>query len=95
MRLVWSRTALRDLDELAAYIADQSEQSAAFVESRIHQEAQLLSGFPHAGRRGRVAGTRERVVVRTPFVLAYQIGPNTVRIVRVLRGARRWPARFG
>jgi toxin ParE1/3/4 len=85
---------MRDLDELAAYIADQSEQSAAFVESRIHQEAQLLSRFPYAGRRGRVAGIRERIVVRTPFLLAYQVKQNTVRIVRVLRGARRWPARF-
>jgi toxin ParE1/3/4 len=85
---------MRDLEELAAYIAEDSEQSAAFVESRIHQEAQLLARFPLAGRLGRVAETRERVVARTPFILAYQLRPDVVRILRVRRGARRWPARF-
>lgn len=82
---------MSDLEELAAYIANDSERTAALVESRIHEEAQLIAQFPFAGRRGRVAGTRERVVSRTPFILAYRIQSGTIRILRVYRGARRWP----
>jgi len=63
---------MRDLEELAVTIAEDSEQAAESVEARIHQEASLLSRFPRSGRPGRVAGTRERVVGRTPIALFLQ-----------------------
>lgn len=84
-----------DLEELAEYIANESEIAADFIEVRIHQEAMLLSRFPSAGRLGRVAGTRERVVVRTPFILVYRAESESIRILGIYRGARRWPNRFG
>jgi toxin ParE1/3/4 len=85
---------MSDLEELAAYVANDSERTAAFVETRVHEAAQLIAQFPHAGRRGRVAGTRERVVLRTPYILTYRLQSDRIRILRVYRGARRWPARF-
>jgi plasmid stabilization system protein ParE len=56
VNLVWSRAAVRDLLELAEYIALDSEQAAALLEARIHEESKLLSLFPHSGRTGRVTG---------------------------------------
>jgi addiction module RelE/StbE family toxin len=94
VKLVWSKAAVRDLEELAVYIAEDSEQAAEFVEERIREEAKLLSRAPHSGRIGRVHGTRERVVRRTPYILAYRIVPGRVRILRVYHGARQWPSRF-
>jgi hypothetical protein len=44
-----------------------------------------------AGREGRVAGTRERV---TPFLVAYRIEKNEVRILAVLHAAWEWPEEF-
>lgn len=85
---------MADLEELAAHIAEESEQIAELVEARIHEEAALLSRFPRAGRRGRVKGTRERVVLRTPYILVYRYHGGSVRVLRVFRGARRWPSRF-
>jgi toxin ParE1/3/4 len=82
---------MRDLDVLAVYIAQDSERAAEFVEGCIRDEARLLSRFPRAGRPGRIPGTRERVVVRTPYILAYRIAKGKVRIIRVYHGARRWP----
>jgi toxin ParE1/3/4 len=73
VRTVWSKAAIRDLDELAAYIAADSEQAAASVEARIHDAAKSLARFPHSARIGRVPGTRERVVGQTPYILVYQI----------------------
>jgi addiction module RelE/StbE family toxin len=94
MRLVWSRAAMRDLEELAVYIAEDSEQVSGSVEARIHEEAELLSRFPRSGRIGRVRGTRERVVGRTPYILAYRIVSGRIRVLRVYHGARNWPKQF-
>ena len=44
------------------------------------------------GRAGRVNGTRELVVSRTPYVVVYRIRGQEVCIVRVLHTAQRWPA---
>jgi plasmid stabilization system protein ParE len=43
------------------------------------------------GRPGRVIDTRELVIDRTPYIAAYRITGDKVRILRVLHGARQWP----
>ena len=85
---------MRDLDELAVYLAADSDRAAEFVEDRIREEAKLLSRFPRSGRPGRTPGVRERVVGRTPYILAYKIATGRVLILRVYHGARRWPKYF-
>jgi plasmid stabilization system protein ParE len=85
---------MRDLAEIAGYIAQDSEQIAWLVETRIHEAARLLVTIPAMGRPGRVDGSRELVVPRTPYILVYRISAGTIRILRILRGARCWPSRF-
>jgi toxin ParE1/3/4 len=92
MKIVWSRQAIRDLDEIAIYISRDSPQNAALVETRIHRAAITLSEFPLSGGIGRIEGTRERVVQRTPYLLLYKVDHGQIRILRVFRGARKWPA---
>ncbi len=46
---------------------------------------------PEMGRHGRIEGTRELVISRTPYIAAYRITGDTVRILRVLHGAQLWP----
>jgi hypothetical protein len=43
---------MHDLEQLAAYIAQDSEQNALLVESRIHDSAKLLSRLPVQGGSG-------------------------------------------
>jgi toxin ParE1/3/4 len=47
--------------------------------------------FPESGRIGRIAGTRELVIPRTPYIAAYVVLDDKVRILRVLHGAQIWP----
>jgi plasmid stabilization system protein ParE len=94
MKVTWGRRARRDLRELVTYIADDSVQAAEIVAARILKAAESLAKAPRSGRPGRVAGTRERVVGRTPYILAHQIVSGRVRILRVYHGARKWPASF-
>jgi toxin ParE1/3/4 len=94
VKLVWSKTALKDLRELGSYIGQDNLDAALHVEARVHDTARLIANFPKAGRIGRVAGTREIVIRNTPYILAYKIVRNKIRILRAFHGARRWPLRF-
>ena len=94
MRLSWSRAALHDLTELRAYIAKDRPRAAAGVARRILQVVSHLERHPRMGRPGRVEGTRELVVGGTPYLVAYRIRGETLELLRVLHGARKWPDRF-
>ena len=92
MRIVWLPLALDDLEHLRAYIAADAPEAAGAVADRLLGAVETLARFPERGRPGRVAGTRELVVPRTPFIVAYRLGNGTVEVLRVVHGARRWPA---
>lgn len=94
MRLSWSRAALNDLIELRAYIANDRPRAAAGVAQRILHAVNHLEQYPSLGRSGRVEGTRELVVSNTPYLVAYRIQEETVVLLRVLHGARKWPDSF-
>jgi toxin ParE1/3/4 len=92
MRVVWFPLALDDLEHARAYIAEESSRSAEVVAGRILNAVETLVDFPDRGRSGRVSGTRELVVPRTPFIVAYRTHGSTIEILRVIHGARRWPS---
>ena len=91
MRVVWLRTALRNLDETAAYIARDNPGAASRIVERLRQAAERLARYPNSGRPGRVAGTRELIVPSLPLILPYRVRRRRIEILRVLHAARRWP----
>jgi addiction module RelE/StbE family toxin len=91
MRLDWSILAQADRDAIFDYIEADSPQAAITVDDRIREQVAALARFPESGRAGRIEGTRELVISRTPYIVAYRIADKTVRILRVLHGSRRWP----
>ncbi len=94
MFLRWSEPALKDRDEIFDYIERDSPQTAADVDLRIREQVGTLVKFPAAGRLGRVRGTRELVINRTPYIAVYRVRREEVIVLRVLCGARSWPGRF-
>lgn len=91
MRLEWSMFAQADRDAIFDYIGAGSPEAAITVDDRIRGRVETLMQFPESGRPGRIEGTRELAISRTPYIVAYRIAGNTVRILRVLHGSRRWP----
>ncbi len=91
MRLEWSVFAQADREEIFDYIEADSPQAAVTVDDRIREQVEGLMQFPEIGRPGRIEGTRELVIHRTPYIAAYRIAGDTVRILRVLHGAQLWP----
>ncbi len=90
MRLVWTQHALADRDAIFKYLESESPRAAVNVDDQIVAAVRRFSTFPRAAAR-RVAGTRELVVPRTPFIAAYVVTADRVRILRVLHGAQVWP----
>ncbi len=91
MNLEWSVFALEDRDAIFDYIEADSPRAAVAVDDRIETRVEGLAQFPEMGRPGRVEGTRELVIAGTPYIAAYRIQGDSVRILRVLHGAQRWP----
>jgi len=95
MTPVWMPRALADLASLRAYIAEQDRAAAKRVVLRIvYCVETLLPQSPQMGRPGRIPGTRELVVTGTPFIVPYRVRGQTIQILRVYHGARRWPDRL-
>ena len=95
MMLVWSPEAIRDLVSLRAYIAQDNPRAAQRMALHVVWNVEtLLSENPSTGRPGRVPGTRELVIPKTPFVVPYRVQAGKIQILRVYHGARRWPETF-
>jgi toxin ParE1/3/4 len=70
MTLVWSPESIHDLIALRAYIAEHDPAGAKRVALHIlYSVERLLSENPKLGSPGRVPGTRELVIPKTPYVI--------------------------
>ena len=94
MRVRWLRRALLDLDAAEAYIAQDDPHAAAGVILRIVRAVSMLKDQPGIGRAGRVPGTKELVVLATPFIVPYRVKDESVQILRVYHASRKWPDRL-
>ncbi len=59
--------------------------------NRIKERVAELANNPHIGRPGRVPGTRELIISKTPYIVPYQVSGDTLQILRVYHGSRQWP----
>ena len=92
MTVIWADAAIADLIALHVYI---SNDNPAAAEAMIRRIVDLVERqpphMPESGRPGRVTKTRELVISGSPFFVPYQIVGDTIAILRVIHGARRWP----
>lgn len=94
MRVRWLREASRNLSEEAAYIAAEDLAAARLVVQRSLTAVETLKSQPSIGRPGRVPGTRELVVARTPYLVPYRVRGDVIEILRVFHTSRRLPGRW-
>ena len=94
MRVRWLRRALLDLDAAEAYIAHDDPHAAADVVLKIVRAVSLLKEQSGIGRTGRVSGTKELIVPKTPYIVPYRVKADTIQILRVYHMSRKWPERI-
>ncbi len=91
MRLVWTTAAVADLEQISDYLFENNPEFAATTIQSIFESASELKLFPRRGRPGRKESTRELVLTQLPYLIVYEVVDQSVRVLRVLHGARRWP----
>jgi toxin ParE1/3/4 len=95
MTLIWSPESIHDLIALRAHIAEHDPAAAKCVALQIvHCVEGLLAERPKLGAPGRVPGTRELVIPKTPYIVPYRVRGSRIEIARVYHSARRWPDRL-
>ena len=87
-RLGISKSAKQDLGDIYLYIARDSEEAARHVLSKLYESFQAIAVQPGMGRtRDELkAGIRSHSTGK--YITYYQEVHGTVRILRVLHGAR-------
>ncbi|HKZ96579.1 MAG TPA: type II toxin-antitoxin system RelE/ParE family toxin [Hyphomicrobiaceae bacterium] len=94
MIIVWRKDAARDLDAIFDYVVERNRRAAAILCDLIEQRVGQLRDFANIGRLGRVRGTRELVIAGTPYIVAYRVKGNTIDVLAVIHGRRKWPHGF-
>ena len=94
MQIVWAAAAQLDVAVIRAHIAAENPRAAERQVRLVINAIARLADFPELGRVGRIEGTRELVVSRTPYLVAYRLAGNEIEILRVLHGRQRWPDRL-
>jgi toxin ParE1/3/4 len=96
MKVRWTDPAAENWERAFDYIAQENTAAALRIAENILDLTEMLTMHPHAGRPGRVAGTRELVVANSPFILVYGVdaGEDVIWIYAIYHGRRRWPEGF-
>jgi toxin ParE1/3/4 len=95
MKVRWSRLAVEDMLALRAHIGEHNPAAAQRMAQTIASNVnKLLPENPQLGRPGRVPGTRELVIARTPFIVPYRVRHGVIHVLRVYHSARRWPEKL-
>lgn len=91
MPIKWLKKALKKLEQAYTVIAKDDPEAAFRVILKIEAAVRQLFEFTNLGRGGQVEGTRELIIPKTPFIVVYRVKGNTVQILRVLHGAKKYP----
>ena len=91
MRIVWLTRARIARENAIEFIAKENQTAALNQLDEIERQVDLLLEHPKLARAGRVKGTRELVVSRTPFIALYRIVGDEIQVMNLLHGTQQWP----
>lgn len=93
MGIEWLTRARTARTAAIDFIAEMSPRAALGQLDEIEKQTAMLIVQPEMGRPGRIKGTRELVISRTPFILVYRIKLRSkcIEIMYFLHGAQQWP----
>ena len=94
MRIKWLRTATKNLNAAASYIAKDDPEAAQKMYAHIRRNVDVLGEHPEMGRPGRIFGTRELVISGYPFIVPYRIRGKEVQILRVFHTSKQLPEKW-
>jgi toxin ParE1/3/4 len=91
MRIRWTHAASEDLEHIKNYLTEHSPQLAQSTLLKLYETVRSLKTSPRRGRLGREEGTRELVMSRLPYIVAYRINDQAVEVLPIFHGAQNRP----
>jgi plasmid stabilization system protein ParE len=89
MNVHWTDTALRHLDVIHGYIAQDSPAYAERMVDRLTRRSQQIGDFPLSGRMVPEHEKNQiREVIEGPYRIIYYIKPDQIDVLAVIHGAR-------
>jgi len=89
--ITWSEAARDSFNGHLEYIVPRSPTGARKIVEAIMEAVDSLEETPFIGRPGRWVDTRELVVAKYPYIVAYRIAKNVVEILYVHNTRQQWP----
>jgi len=93
VRLRFTRAARTDLHNAIDYISQDSPRAARAFLAGVEKSTRRLVETPFMARAGRVTGTRELIIGRSPYIAVYTVAEDEITIIRLLHGHQDWPPR--
>jgi addiction module RelE/StbE family toxin len=91
VKVIWSPSALDDIDSIAEYISKDSVDQASFFIARLIEATDRLQMFPQSGRVIPELDNQScREIFCSSYRIMYRIESNQVWITGVVHGARDW-----
>lgn len=90
-QLEFSAQSIANIVAIVGHIATDNPGAAKEVESTIFATAESLENFPMLGHVGKRAGTREPVIDRYPYFIAYRLTSKKVVVLAVMHQSRKYP----
>ena len=88
-KIVWTESALLDLNDIAEYIALDKVSAAEKLVSKVFGRVELLTDSPASGRKPSELGkTRYREVIVGPCRIFYRADKDEIVILYIMRGER-------
>lgn len=95
MRLVWTPRARADLEQIIAYIAEDSPDAAQRIVAFIEHAVTQLCEQPGLGCPGRKEGIRDLILRKlswgAAYVIPYRARRDQIELLAVIHSARQWP----
>ena len=89
IKVIWSRRALDDIEELVSYISQDSELYAVNFASKIVNAVETLKVFPEIGRIvPEYNYPKISEIIYRNYRIVYQITPGVAEIVTVFQGSK-------
>ncbi|MBI9107238.1 MAG: type II toxin-antitoxin system RelE/ParE family toxin [Spirochaetales bacterium] len=92
LKVIWTKPALNDLDDIISYIATDSVNTAIKQYERIKETSKDIGDFP---KQGRIIPelqnenlTKFREIIVKPWRMMYRIEDNRILILAILDGRR-------
>ena len=86
-KLVWTEEALRWLEDIFEYIAQDNPDAAARTVQGIYERAQALLQHPEMGERYAGSERHVRILLYEHYRIAYLVKPERVEVLGVFHGA--------